>query len=118
VTNWAGNINLFCLPLGNKYRSRIEIIGLILEAVKNNGANRYSLMKYTSINYAQLEKYLGALTELGFIETNLKDDQVSYRASEKGLAFLRQYYVLLGMLLSEHSPNKPVPIVCSASNGQ
>jgi len=51
-------------------------------------------------NSAQLKKYLESPTEMGFIETDIKGDQVLYRASEEGLDFLRQYYVLRGMLLN------------------
>jgi len=100
VANCTGEINLFYLPLRNKYRSRIEIIALILEALKHNGANRYLLMKNISVNYAQLERYLEPLADIGFIEVDKEGDQVSYRTSEKGLAFLRQYQSLLRMLLS------------------
>lgn len=70
----------------------------MLEAAKDNSASRYSIMKQTGSNYADLKKYLRSLTEVGLIEKNMNADQVLYRASEKGLEFLRQYYVLLRIL--------------------
>lgn len=72
----------------------------MLEAVKDNGAARCSIMTYTGTNFVKIKKYLESLIEIGFIETDIKEGRVLYRASEKGLEFLRQYYVLLGILLS------------------
>lgn len=98
------------LPLRKKYRSHFEIIGLVLEAVKDNGTARFSIMKYADINCAQLKKYLQALIDIGFIQADMKEGRVAYRATEKGLDFLRQYYVLLGMLLSASTRNNPTSI--------
>jgi len=78
----------------------------MLEAVKGNGATPFSIMKHASMNGAQLKKYLESLTEMDFIEMEVKDGRVLYRTSEKGLDFLRQYYVLLEMLLNAYAPNK------------
>lgn len=96
--------------LHKKYRSHFEILALILEAVKGNNASPSSIMKHTSTNHKQLKKYLGSLTETGFIETNIEEGRVSYRASEKGLAFLRQYYILLGMLLGTPMRNNQLTL--------
>jgi len=106
--------NLCTSPLHKKYRGHFEIIALLLEAVKDNGATRFSIMTHAGINYNQLKKYLHSLTEIGFIEIDKKEDQYLYRTSEKGLDFLRQYYVLLGMLLSALARNKPASIVYEA----
>jgi len=116
MANYTRELNLISLPLHKKYRSRIEIIALILEAARYNGATRYSLMKHTSINYSQLEKYLEPLIKIGFVEVNLKDGQVLYRAGEIGLAFLRQYEVLRDILLSACSQNKPFNIIYEKYN--
>jgi predicted transcriptional regulator len=87
-------------PLGKKYRSHFEIIALMVEAVKDGGQPRFSIMKRASINCGQLKRFLGSLVEMGFIEEDVKDGKAVYRASERGLDFLRQYYVLLTMLLA------------------
>jgi predicted transcriptional regulator len=100
--------------LHKKYRGHFEIIALLLEAVKDNGATRFSIMKHANTNYNQLKKYLRSLTEIGFIEMDKKEGQCLYRTSEKGLDFLRQYYVLLGMLLSAFARNKSASIVYEA----
>lgn len=100
MANYRMELNLSWLPLRKKYRTHLEIMALMLETVKDNGVTQYSLMKQASINFGQLKKYLKYLIEIGFIETDVKEDRVLYRAGEKGLDFLRQYHVLRGMLLS------------------
>ena len=99
MANYKRKLNLCCLAWHKKNRSHFEIIAAMLEAVKDNGRVQYSLLKHTGSS-AQLKKYLESLTEIGFIETDIKDDRVLYKASEKGLEFLRQYYVLLRIMLS------------------
>jgi predicted transcriptional regulator len=89
----------------------MEIIALILEAAGDNGAALYSLMKRANINYVQLKKYLQSLIKIGFIDTEIKNSKVSFKVSEKGFAFLRQYNILRDMLLSAYMGNKPIALV-------
>jgi len=89
----------------------------MLDAIKDNEATRFSLMKQTGINSLQLKKYLGSLIEMGFIETYMREGRIAYKTTLKGIAFLRQYYVLLEMLLGGPPLNNPI-IVYGASNGQ
>jgi predicted transcriptional regulator len=116
MTNHIRDFDLICLPLQKKYRSQMEIIALILEAAGGSGAALYSLMKRTGINYAQLKKYLPSLTKVGFIETEFRDGKVSFRVSEKGIAFLRQYNILRDMLLSAYIDNKPFNTIPEEDN--
>ena len=102
------------LPLGKKYRSHFEIIALILEAVKDGGEGRFSIMKHASVNCTQLEKFLSSLIEVGFIEIDTREGKTLCRTTEKGLAFLRQYYVLLGMLLTPQTQSNTPIIICEA----
>ncbi len=88
------------LPLEKKYRSHFEIVALMVEAVRDRSEARFSIMKHANINCMQLKKFMKALVNMGFIEIEIREGRIFYRASEKGLAFLRQYYVLLGMLLT------------------
>lgn len=99
-------------PLGKKYRSHFEIIALMVEAVRDGDQARFSIMKHASINCGQLNKFLSSLVEMGFIQENMKDGRPLYRASERGLAFLREYYVLLGMLLASENGAKRPTLVC------
>jgi len=112
MANDVRNADLLCLPVGRKYslstlvplhkkyRSHFEIIGLVLEAVKADSATPFSIMKHVSINCMQLKKYLRSLTEMGFLEVEIKKSRIFYRATKEGLEFLKQYYLLLGMLLT------------------
>lgn len=99
--------NLCGLPLHKKYRSHFEIIALVLEAIKTEWSTSFLIMKRAGVNCRQLKKYLASLTEIGFVETNTHENRGRYRASEQGLEFLRQYYVLLGILLNAKSQHKP-----------
>jgi predicted transcriptional regulator len=114
MTDYTKLLDLCSSPLHKKYRGHFEIIALLLEAVKDNGATRFSIMKHASINYNQLKKYLSSLTEIGFMDIDRKEDQCFYRTTEKGLEFLRQYYVLLGILLNAFARNKLASIVYEA----
>jgi predicted transcriptional regulator len=111
------------LRLNKKYRSHFEIVALMLEAMKGNGATGFSVMKHASVNSSQLKKYLRCLTEIEFIDMDTGEGQVFYRASKKGLDFLGQYYVLLGMLLNAYTRNEPYAAIyqevkCDSHTGQ
>ena len=95
-------------PLGKKYRSHFEIIALMVEAMKDYGQAKFSIMKHASINCGQADKFLSSLTETGFIERYVMNGRPMYRANERGLIFLRQYYALLSMfLISENETKQP-----------
>jgi predicted transcriptional regulator len=98
-------------PLGKKYRSHFEIIALMVEAVKDGGQARFSILKHASINCGQLNKFLASLVEMGFIEQYVANDKILYRASERGLAFLRQYYALLSTFLAPENGAKRPPFM-------
>jgi len=71
-----------------KYRSRIDIAALILEAA-NGGAAKTKIMYKAFLSYAQLKEYLNKLIENGLIEHN-KEERI-FRITEKGLRFLQLY---------------------------
>ena len=100
MEHYRREVNLRCLAWRKRNRGHFEIIASMLEAVKYNGASRYSLSKHIGCSYVELKKYLESLNEMGFIETDINDGRVLYRASEKGLEFLRRYHALLGMMLN------------------
>ena len=101
-------------PLGKKYRSHFEIIALIVEAVKESEQAKFSIMKHASINCGQLNKFLGSLIEMGFIEQYTNHGRPTYRASIRGQSFLRQYYVLLSMLLTSEKAVRQLPVIYEA----
>ncbi|MFL6455862.1 MAG: winged helix-turn-helix domain-containing protein, partial [Nitrososphaeraceae archaeon] len=50
-----------------KYRSRTDIVGLILEAA-NGGATKTKIMYKAFLSYAQLKEYLGVLLQNEVLE--------------------------------------------------
>jgi predicted transcriptional regulator len=112
MVNYLREVMLIRFPLQKKYRSYIEIIALILEAVKFGDAGLYAIMKQTNISYPQLKKYLKPLNMLGFVNASIKDGKVFYKASDKGLAFLRQYNLLRDILSTANFENNLQCVVC------
>ena len=78
-----------------KYRSRTDIVVLILEAA-NGGATKTKIMYKAFLSYAQLKEYLAVLIENGLIE--YEDVRQMYRTTEKGLR-LSQVYNQVGELV-------------------
>ena len=70
-----------------KYRSRTEIVAMILEAA-NGGATKTKIMYKAFLSYAQLKEYLSVL-----IENNLLylEGTQTYKTTEKGLNFLKMH---------------------------
>ena len=69
-----------------KYRSRTEIVAMILEAA-NGGATKTKIMYKAFLSYAQLREYLSVLIENNLLEY-LEGTQ-TYKTTEKGLNFLK-----------------------------
>src|SRR5918911_1538538 len=71
-----------------KYRSRTDIVGLILEAA-NGGATKTRIMYKAFLSYAQLKEYLTVLLEKDVLE--YEDETQLFRTTEKGLRLLQMY---------------------------
>ena len=74
--------------LNMKYRSRTEIVAMILEAA-NGGATKTRIMYKAFLSYAQLREYLSVLIENNLLEY-LEGSQ-TYKTTEKGLNFLKMH---------------------------
>jgi len=72
-----------------KYRSRTDIVGLILEAANDGGATKTRIMYKAFLSYAQLKEYLTVLLENGLID--YEEGRQFYRTTEKGIRFLQMY---------------------------
>jgi predicted transcriptional regulator len=70
-----------------KYRSRTDIVHLILEAANGGGANKSRLMYKAFMSFAQLKEYLILLMENDLLE--YEEGQNTYRTTEKGIRLLR-----------------------------
>jgi predicted transcriptional regulator len=103
-----------------KYRSKIDIIGHILEAVNNsggdNGLTKTKIMYSVFLSYAQLQEYLSILLEKSLIEEYQKElkeegkekkdkakqrpSNYYYRITNKGRLFLQIYRDLSEMIIA------------------
>src|SRR2546428_147923 len=72
--------------VGMKYRSRTDIIAMILQAAKA-GATKTHLMYGAYVTYVQIQEYVEFLQEKGLLLCE-KGSQ-KYKLTEKGLHFLR-----------------------------
>ena len=78
-----------------KYRSRTEIVAMILEAA-NGGATKTKIMYKAFLSYAQLREYLSVLIENNLLEY-LEGTQ-TYKTTEKGLNFLKMHNEMAELL--------------------
>ena len=78
-----------------KYRSRTEIVSMILEAA-NGGATKTKIMYKAFLSYAQLKEYLSVLIENNLLEY-LEGSQ-TYKTTEKGLNLLKMHNEIAELL--------------------
>ena len=72
-----------------KYRSRTEIVGLILEAANGGGATKTKIMYKAFLSFAQLREYLTMLQDTELIQ--YEGGRQAYRTTEKGMKLLELY---------------------------
>jgi predicted transcriptional regulator len=78
-----------------KYRSRTEIVGMILEAT-NGGATKTKIMYNAYLSYNQLKEYLSLLIENDLVEYIVGSKL--FRTTEKGFKFLSMYNAIEDLL--------------------
>ncbi len=71
-----------------KYRSRTDIIAMILQAAMH-GATKTRLMYSAYLSYAQVQEYLAFLKDRKLI--SFEEESQEYKLTEQGLRFLRVY---------------------------
>lgn len=84
-----------------KYRSRTEIVAMILEAA-NGGATKTKIMYKSFLSYAQLKEYFTMLIENGSLEYESGLLNI-YRTTEKGLRLLKIYNQIEEIIPQVHS---------------
>jgi len=70
-----------------KYRSRSDIVGLLLDAANGGGATKTKLMYKAYLSFNPLREYLALLVENGLIE--YEEGMRTYRTTEKGMRLLQ-----------------------------
>ena len=78
-----------------KYRSRTEIVSMILDAA-NGGATKTKIMYKAFLSYAQLKEYLSVLIENNLLE--YLEGSHTYKTNEKGLNFLKMHNEIVELL--------------------
>lgn len=81
-----------------RYRSRTEIISVILDAA-NGGATKTKIMYHAFLSYAQMKEYLRVLTENNLLNYNV--DTQTFKTTEKGLRFLDAYAQMSDVMKTE-----------------
>lgn len=82
-----------------KYRSRTDIIAMILRA-SVNGATKTRIMYGAYLSYAQVREYLSFLTERNLIA--YEEGSGLYRLTENGMKLLRTYEGISEMISINH----------------
>ena len=80
-----------------KYRSRTEIVSMILEAA-NGTATKTRIMYKAFLSYAQLKEYLSVLIENALLE--YIDGTHKFKTTEKGLIYLEMHNEIGELLLT------------------
>ena len=78
-----------------KYRSRTDIISMVLQAAMN-GATKTRLMYSAFLSYAQVQEYLHFLMERKLI--SFEQESAEYKLTPEGLHFLRIYDEISGIV--------------------
>ena len=82
----------------NRRRSNIEIIADMLR-VGENGAGKTEIMYSANMSYAQIQKYLGFLLSLGFINrVKVGNPAVTYQVTDKGGELLKNINYIIEVL--------------------
>jgi predicted transcriptional regulator len=78
-----------------KYRSRSEIIAMILQAA-NKGATKTRIMYAAYLSYAQVKEYLAFLQSRGLL--TYEEGTQLFRLTEKGLHYLGTFDQISDMI--------------------
>jgi len=80
-----------------KYRSRTEIVSMILEAA-NGGTTKTKMMYHAFLSYNQLKEYLSVLIENNLIE--YLEGTRKFKTTENGLNLLKMHNEMAELLHS------------------
>jgi len=90
-----------------KYRSRTDIIAMILQAAIN-GATKTRIMYGAYLSYAQVKEYLSFLMEKDLIR--YEEGSAIYKLTQKGVQLLRVYEDISDMITISDQKNSTSPL--------
>ena len=98
-----------------KYRSRSEIIAMILQAA-NKGATKTRIMYGAYLSYAQVKEYLEFLQAKKLL--SYEEGTSLYRLTERGLQFLRVFDEISDMISVSGSRDSDQTVVLGETIAQ
>jgi predicted transcriptional regulator len=87
-----------------RYRSRTEIISVILDTANGGGATKTKIMYKAYLSYAQMKEYLRVLTENNLLTYNV--DTQTFKTTEKGLRFLDTFNQMDSLIKAPSLPQE------------
>ena len=90
-----------------KYRSRTDIIAMILQAAIN-GATKTRIMYGAYLSYAQVKEYLSFLMEKDLIR--YEEGSAIYKLTQEGVQLLRVYEDISDMITITDQKNSTSPL--------
>ena len=90
-----------------KYRSRTDIIAMILQAAMN-GATKTRIMYGAYLSYAQVKEYLNFMTEKDLIR--YEEGSQLYKLTQKGVQLLHVYEDIGDMISLSDQKNDPISV--------
>ena len=88
-----------------KYRSRTDIIAMILQAAIN-GATKTRIMYGAYLSYAQVKEYLSFMIEKDLIR--YEEGSAIYKLTQKGVQLLHVYEDIGDMITLNDQKNVPI----------
>ncbi len=86
-----------------KYRSRTEIVNMILQCARS-GVTKTKIMYKAYLSYTQLKEYLKFLQEKGLLK--YEEGTQLYRITDRGKHFLRTYVEISDLVSPSNLDNK------------
>lgn len=84
-----------------KRRDRLYIIADIL-SIARNGSLKTQIMYKANLSFAQLNEYLSFLLEKKLIASITQNEKTLFKATSKGIKYLRNYAKIRDLLKSEN----------------
>ena len=91
------------------YRSRTEIVVMILDAANEGGETKTKIMYFAFLSYNQLKEYLSLLIENNLIE--YLEGLINIKTTEKGLFFLKMHNELAELLQQIYNQKQLINLI-------
>ena len=75
-------------------RSKVEIIADILRSTNGTGATKTQIVYRANLNFKLATGYIQYLLKKGYLREVTENNRKVYRVTERGEAFLREFYTI------------------------